>query len=76
MLFRSNGQQAGDPEKGAQLIVDIIRGEGRAAGRVVPSVLSLGSDAYTAIRAACEEKIRVLDEWKEVTVSTDFEKRV
>ncbi|KAF7980286.1 hypothetical protein HWV62_39055 [Athelia sp. TMB] len=76
MLQAYNGQQPGDPEKGAQLVVDIIRGEGKAAGRVVPSVVSLGSDAYAGIRAACEEKIRVLDEWKEVTVGTDFEKRV
>ena len=76
ILQAHNGQQAGDPEKGAQLVVDIVRGEGKAAGRVVPSVVSLGSDAYADIKAACEEKIRVLDEWKEVTVSTDFEKGV
>ncbi|KAF7980284.1 hypothetical protein HWV62_39051 [Athelia sp. TMB] len=72
MLQAYNGQQPGDPEKGARLIVDVVRDEGKAAGRVVPSVLSLGSDAYTDIRAACEERIRVLDEWKEVTVTTDF----
>ncbi|KAF7964696.1 hypothetical protein HWV62_9359 [Athelia sp. TMB] len=72
MLQAYNGQQLGDPEKGARLIVDVVRGEGKAAGRVIPSVLSLGSDAYTDIRAACEERIQVLDEWKEVTVTTDF----
>lgn len=30
---------------------------------------------YTLVRAACEENIKVLDEWKEVCVSTNFDQQ-
>lgn len=75
MLQAYNGKQPGDPEKAAQVIVDLVRGEGVANGKgVLPSVVTLGSDADAFIRAACVEKIKVLDEWKDVTTSTDFAK--
>lgn len=73
LLSAYNGHQPGDPSKGARLIIDLVRGEGPAAGKKVPSVFSLGSDAYTLTRAASEHKIKVLDEWKEVSISTDFD---
>ncbi|KAI0318660.1 hypothetical protein OF83DRAFT_1082759 [Amylostereum chailletii] len=70
-----DGHQPGDPKKGVKIFVDLVRGEGVAAGRSVPQALPLGSDGVKDVRSACEEALRVLDDWNEVCVSTDFKSR-
>ncbi|KAG6815785.1 hypothetical protein H0H87_011378 [Tephrocybe sp. NHM501043] len=67
-----NGKQPGDPVKGVEILVDVVRGEGVAAGREFPTVLSLGSDCYEVTKTASEKTLARLEEWKEVSFSSDF----
>ena len=53
-------------------MIDVVKGEGLAAGKPTPLVLALGSDIWEAIKDASEEKLKQLEEWKEMTWSTDF----
>ncbi|KAJ5273480.1 hypothetical protein N7478_008605 [Penicillium angulare] len=65
------GNQTGDPQKAAELVVDVVKGENGAGGRKWPSSLLLGSDAVDLIRKRCQETLRELDEWEVLSRSTD-----
>lgn len=67
-----NGKQPGDPAEGVRVIVDVVRGEGGAAGKPFPTSLVLGSDALNVARTVSTEALAHLDEWQTVSVSTDF----
>lgn len=67
-----NGQQPGDPKKGVQVMIDVVKGEGAAKGKKFPTVLALGSDSYQTIKDRAEQTLRDLEEWAHVTKSTDF----
>jgi len=73
-LTAYNGRQPGNPEKGVQVIIDVIKGEGLASGKPFPKVLAIGSDCYAVVKKAAEEALDRLEEWKDVTFSTDFPK--
>ncbi|KIK45749.1 hypothetical protein CY34DRAFT_801215 [Suillus luteus UH-Slu-Lm8-n1] len=60
------GKQPGDPMKAMKFVVDVVRGEGVAAGREWPSYLVLGEDAERDIRNKCMMMLKHLDEWKDV----------
>lgn len=62
-----NGNQPGDPEKGAAAIIRIA-GEQRP-----PLHLYLGEDAYNLAYAKMEAVKNELESWKELTVSTGVE---
>ncbi|PSR83146.1 hypothetical protein PHLCEN_2v5795 [Hermanssonia centrifuga] len=62
----------GDPVKCAEIIVDVVKGEGTALGKQFPLVLPLGSDAHGGIKEVCEKTIGQLGEWEDVICSTDF----
>ncbi|PSR88461.1 hypothetical protein PHLCEN_2v5141 [Hermanssonia centrifuga] len=64
--------EVGDPEKYAEVIVDVVRGEGCALGKPFPSSLPLGSDAHGVIEGVCKNMIEQLGKWKDVSYSTDF----
>lgn len=69
-FFKSiNGTQPNDPEKAAEVIVDIVQGTGIAKGRPWPSYLVLGEDGEADVRAKCNKLIANLDEWIDVTRS-------
>ena len=65
-----NGKQPGDPEKAMKALIDVVRGEGLAAGKAWPLWLVLGRDAEEDLRNSCVQKLQNLDEWAEVTRST------
>ncbi|KAF9560040.1 short chain dehydrogenase [Agrocybe pediades] len=67
-----NGKQPGDPKKGVELVLDLVRGEGEAAGRPLPVGIAFGSDAYNVAKTASEQALARLEEWKDVSFSTDF----
>jgi hypothetical protein len=67
-----NGNQPGDPLKGVEIMVDVVRGEGVAAGKPFPTSLSLGGDCFDVVKMESEAALARLEEWKEVTKSTDF----
>jgi len=68
-----NGKQPGDPAKGSKVIVDLVKGEGGAAGKKdFPISLVLGTDSYRGAKSLSEQTLDRLEEWKDVSLSTDF----
>ncbi len=72
-LVAVNGKQPGDPKKGVKVIVDVVTGSGPAEGKKWPVRLPLGSDAVGFIRAKCQATLQLLDEWQDITTSTDHD---
>jgi len=62
----------GDPDKAAEAIVDVVRGEGVAKGRPWPEYLFLGEGVEEAVRGKCSKVLKVLDEWLDVTRNVHF----
>ncbi|KAJ7908479.1 hypothetical protein B0H13DRAFT_2016494 [Mycena leptocephala] len=71
-LLAYNGKQPGDPAKGVEVVLDIVRGEGLAAGKPFPTSVALGSDCYKTIKAEAESVLARLEDWRTVSESTDF----
>ncbi|EGO03052.1 hypothetical protein SERLA73DRAFT_120042 [Serpula lacrymans var. lacrymans S7.3] len=67
------GKQKGDPVKAMEVLVDVVKGEGIAAGKVWPLYLPLGSDADEAIRTKCDKMVGVLDEWTDLVGDLNFD---
>ncbi|KAK0124111.1 hypothetical protein ONS95_009094 [Cadophora gregata] len=65
-------KQPGDPVKFVEYVLDLVRGEGVAEGREVPSRLPLGKDVFDDVKRKCEETLRLLEEWKEIIRGTDL----
>ncbi|KAK3321351.1 hypothetical protein B0T19DRAFT_264211 [Cercophora scortea] len=59
----------GDIAKLPDAIIDVVKGEGLAAGRRVPVRVVLGPDSLDAIRQKCTEQLRLLDQWEDVSLS-------
>ncbi|KAK7021903.1 hypothetical protein VNI00_017192 [Paramarasmius palmivorus] len=72
MLQAYHNNQPGDPSIAAQIIVDIVHGEGTAKGKAFPRSIQLGPDCYKAVKHECEQTLRRIEEWKDVSLSTDF----
>lgn len=67
-----NGKQPGNPLKGVQVMVDLVRGEGQAAGKPFPRGLALGTDSYNVAKNSSHQALERLEIWKDVSFSTDF----
>ncbi|PVH95980.1 NAD(P)-binding protein [Periconia macrospinosa] len=72
-VAKVHGHQPGDPDKLAHRIVDVVKGEGMAAGKPFPKRLPFGEDALKDVRQKCEETLKICDEWEEVIKSTNIE---
>ncbi|KAJ2912572.1 hypothetical protein MD484_g7842, partial [Candolleomyces efflorescens] len=68
-----DGNQPGDPEKGAQILLDLAHGTGAFASNELPGSLALGADAHGIIKTEIKEAGSNLEKWKDVTQSTDFD---
>lgn len=66
-------QQPGDPVKGVQRIIDVVKGENGAAGKEFPLSVALGSDAVAHIRQKCNDTLKLLEEWEDVSSNTDLD---
>ena len=73
LVLGIDGQQPGDPVKGAQVIVEALTGGGRCQGRKLPSRLALGRDAVGYVRGYLEEERRELEGWADVVSTTDHD---
>lgn len=73
MLDAAGDRQPGDPVKGARVIVDVITQTGCAAGRETPLRLLLGADVVGAVEAKLASTQALIDEWRDVLVSTDHD---
>lgn len=65
-----NGNQPGDVEKSAKVIVDVLTKSDVAEGREVPVRLALGTDTLEVIKKKCEDTLRLIGEWEDVSKST------
>lgn len=68
-----DGKQLGDPEKGVQVLVDILEGRynDKAGVKEIPRFVLLGSDALGAWKSVHAGLMNEVGKWEEVTVSTD-----
>ncbi|KAI4220623.1 MAG: hypothetical protein LQ349_008041 [Xanthoria aureola] len=64
-------KQPGDPAKGAQIIVEALTKTGRCQGRELPPRLALGNDAVSYIAGVIDANRKDLDQWKDLTSTTD-----
>ncbi|KAI2605813.1 uncharacterized protein GGS25DRAFT_357362 [Hypoxylon fragiforme] len=67
-----DGNQAGDPVKGAKIIYDVVTSSGVAAGREFPGFLPLGSDANEQIAKSAQKVIDDMKPWEHITRLSDF----
>jgi NAD(P)-dependent dehydrogenase (short-subunit alcohol dehydrogenase family) len=68
----TEGNQTGDPVKGVNRVIDIVKGEGYAAGKKFPPWVLLGPDVLAVARKKMEDNLKLLDEWAELSSSTDL----
>jgi NAD(P)-dependent dehydrogenase (short-subunit alcohol dehydrogenase family) len=62
----SHGRQPGDPGRAAQVIINAVE------SKDAPFRLLLGSDAIRVIRAELETERAQLEQWAEISMTTDF----
>lgn len=67
-----HGAQLGDPVKGAQIIYDVVTSSGVAAGRELPELLPLGSDASQEIAKGASKTLVSVEEWKAISTMSDI----
>ena len=63
----------GDPRKATDRVVDMVRSEGKAAGRSIPDRFPVGAMAVTMIKELCAKKIDICNEWGDMTSDTQFD---
>jgi hypothetical protein len=61
----------GDLGKVGPTIVDIVKGEGMARGKKWALHVVLGSDSFVTVKQKCEEELKLLEDWKVVSLYTD-----
>lgn len=57
----------GDPRKGMNVLVDVVRGEGKAQGNQLPRYLVLGPGAAEVVIEKCKVMQEAAQEWRWVT---------
>ncbi|KAI0468136.1 hypothetical protein F4859DRAFT_491699 [Xylaria cf. heliscus] len=67
-----HGTQLGDPVKGAQVIYDVATLSGAAAGRELPGLLPLGSDAVVEITKYAKATVSEVEAWADIAALTDY----
>lgn len=66
-------KQPGDVVKGAKLIVEALTQSGRCKNRELPSRLALGKDAVEFMNNVLKDEQKTLDEWADLSISTDHD---
>ena len=67
-----DGNQPGDPQKGVERLIDVVRSKGLAMGKEMPKRLPLGPDGLAVVREKCLETLRICEEWGNLISNTDF----
>lgn len=63
---QTHGTQPGDPERAAQVLIDVL------ARDTLPVRLLLGSDAVEIVGKEVERQLQEIRDWTDVSASTDF----
>ena len=69
----TNGSQPGDPKKLVERVIDVVKSEGMAAGKVIPPRLPLGPDGLAVLKGKCEATLKICEEWESLITSTDLD---
>ncbi|KAK0631868.1 hypothetical protein B0T14DRAFT_597431 [Immersiella caudata] len=69
LMAAVDGNQPGNVEKCAKAIVDVLTREG---GKKVPVRLVTGSDCVEVVRNKCDETLRLVSEWEDVSSSVMY----
>ncbi|RTL70127.1 MAG: SDR family NAD(P)-dependent oxidoreductase [Pseudonocardiaceae bacterium] len=64
---RVHGTQAGDPDRAATAIIEVL-----GSGKKVPELLVLGTDAFQALGAVLDAQAAELAQWRDVSTGTDY----
>jgi len=67
------GSEKGDPDKAMEVVVDVVRGEGKAKGKPWSLYLALGDDADANIRQRSMKLLNHVDQWGDVIKSVNFD---
>ncbi|CAK5274190.1 unnamed protein product [Mycena citricolor] len=67
------GTEKGDRVKAMELLADVVRGEGKAAGRPWPGRLPLGEDAERDMRIKCKRVVDGLDQWTDLISNVNLD---
>lgn len=67
------GTEIGDPRKAVERILDIVKGEGMAAGKggQIPIRLPLGRDGMEVLKLKSERTLELCRDWEGLITSTD-----
>ena len=74
-----NGNQSGDPRKVCRVIVDLVRDEGCAKGKVVdpykdwPLRLPLGTEGFQMSKKRLEGYQKVIESWENVILGVNYD---
>ncbi|KAJ6466829.1 hypothetical protein C8R45DRAFT_1020256 [Mycena sanguinolenta] len=68
-----NGLVKGDPVKAMEVLTDVVRGEGGAAGRPWPLYLILGDIGVAGVSEKCHRMLKVIDDWRDVTTGLNVD---
>lgn len=69
-----HGIQPGDPKRAVDVIIDVVKDEGVVQGKKMPGDLILGSDAFGAVGGTLAATGDMMDNWRDIILSTDFPK--
>ena len=66
-----NHKQPGDPRKGVNVIIDVVKREGVAKNKAIPPAILLGRDCYNSVTGILTKAIETFEDWKDISTSTD-----
>lgn len=61
----------GDPAKAAARMIDVVKQEGLAKAKPWAVRVALGSDGMGSAQQRCEEQLKLMAQWKDVSMSVD-----
>ena len=70
--YGADKNQPGDPRKATDIVVDLVHGDGVAAGKEWPERLPLGPDGVEAVRVNSKAKLGICDEWESIVSQTNI----
>ncbi|KAJ7143036.1 hypothetical protein C8R44DRAFT_726320 [Mycena epipterygia] len=63
----------GDLAKAMEAVADVVRGEGKAAGKPWPLFLILGDLGVSGVTEKCDQILHQLEDWEEVSTGLDID---
>jgi hypothetical protein len=68
-----DGNQPGDTEKAVRIIIDVVKGEGVAAGKEQPERLPIGKDALDGMKKQYTEGLKICQDWEAIVNCTELD---